>query len=33
MKFFISGTTGFLGQSLKEHFEPNHEVKIGRAHV
>ena len=26
MKFFISGTTGFLGQSLKEHFEPNHEV-------
>ena len=26
MKFFITGTTGFLGKSLKEHFEQHHEV-------
>jgi nucleoside-diphosphate-sugar epimerase len=26
MKFFITGTTGFLGRSLKQHFEPQHEV-------
>lgn len=26
MKIFITGTTGFLGRSLKEHFEQSHEV-------
>jgi nucleoside-diphosphate-sugar epimerase len=26
MKIFITGTTGFLGRSLKEHFELNNEV-------
>jgi nucleoside-diphosphate-sugar epimerase len=26
MKFFITGTTGFLGKSLKEHFEQSHTV-------
>lgn len=26
MKIFITGTTGFLGQSLKEHFKPNNEI-------
>jgi len=26
MKIFITGTTGFLGKSLKEHFEKTHEV-------
>ena len=26
MKIFITGTTGFLGRSLKEHFEQAHEV-------
>lgn len=26
MKIFITGTTGFLGRSLKEHFEKTHEI-------
>lgn len=26
MKIFITGTTGFLGRSLKEHFETQHEI-------
>ena len=26
MKIFITGTTGFLGRSLKEHFETDHEI-------
>ena len=26
MKLFITGTTGFLGRSLKEHFESKHEI-------
>jgi len=26
MKIFITGTSGFIGRSLKEHFEPMHEV-------
>lgn len=26
MKIFITGTTGFLGRSLKEHFEQSHQV-------
>ncbi len=26
MKIFITGTTGFIGRSLKEFYEPNHEV-------
>jgi nucleoside-diphosphate-sugar epimerase len=26
MKFFITGTTGFLGQSLQEHFEVDHDI-------
>ena len=28
MKFFITGTTGFLGQSLQEHFESQHEIVV-----
>lgn len=26
MKFFITGTTGFLGKSIKEFYEPNNEI-------